>query len=169
MTLTGKASISATALAALLAAQPFRPVVVVGSSMQPTLSDRQMALVDARAYRGDPICPGDVVLLRWRGKVYVKRVAAVGGDRLPLARVAGDLTIVPAAAELGWMKRYAVRHPDRLRLATVRVPRGKVYVLGDNQTASIDSRHFGPVPAEAVIGRIVKARGMVWPERGRWL
>jgi signal peptidase I len=144
-------------------------MVVVGSSMQPALSDRQMALVDARAYRDDPVRTGDVVLLRWRGEVYVKRVAAVGGERVALARVDGDLTLVPESGELAWMKRYAGRHPDRLRLASVRVPRGMVYVVGDNQTASIDSRHFGPVPAAAVIGRVVEPRDDVLRRQERWL
>lgn len=153
--------IAVITLSALTAAQPFRPVVVVGSSMRPTLSDRQMTLVDARAYSDEPVCAGDVVVFRWRGKAYVKRVAAVGGARVPLARLDGDFTLVPRLGELAWMRRYAVRHPERLRLAYTRVPRGTVYVLGDNQTASIDSRHFGPVPIAAIVGRVLATRDVV--------
>ena len=44
------------------------------------------------------------------------------------------------------------------------VPPGEVYLLGDNRFDSIDSRNFGTVPADAVVGRVV---GRLLPLPGR--
>jgi signal peptidase I len=44
----------------------------------------------------------------------------------------------------------------------VREPRGERFLLGDNRSDSIDSRYFGPVPREAVVGTAVIE---LWPPR----
>ena len=44
------------------------------------------------------------------------------------------------------------------------VPPGALYLLGDNRLDSVDSRHFGPVPVAAVVGRV---DGRLFPSPGR--
>ena len=53
---------------------------------------------------------------------------------------------------------------DSQYFGPVTVPRGSVFVLGDHRSDSIDSRRFGAVPTDDVIGR-VDAR--IWPP-SRW-
>jgi hypothetical protein len=62
------------------------------------------------------------------------------------------------------------RQPDRLLIKRVRsvAPDARVDVRGDNEAASTDSRHFGPVPRRAVRGRVLyryapPARAGRWP------
>lgn len=76
---------------------------------------------------------------RWtagRREWMIKRVAAVPGDRLPGAMVA-------AAAHL----------------AGPSVPAGKLVVLGDNAARSCDSREIGYIPAERLLGVMLRRLG----------
>ncbi|WP_410641386.1 S26 family signal peptidase [Amycolatopsis sp. lyj-346] len=103
------------------------------------------------------LLPGDRVLVRRtrrprRGQVALLRFpqlpsGAPTGDQLLLKRVvavAGDR--IPA----GWAE------PDVHGLGGEVVPRGCAVVLGDNRPASWDSRHYGFVPRERIIGVMVR-------------
>jgi hypothetical protein len=43
------------------------------------------------------------------------------------------------------------------RLSTFTVPPGTIYLVGDNTSASIDSRHFGPVAISSIMGWVRNA------------
>lgn len=144
-------------LLALLAggALPWRPARVDGDSMRPTLGDGDRILVAA-----GPPARGDVVVLgspAGDGDL-VKRVVAVGGDRVALEDgvlvVNGAAVPEPHADPHGTDGEYAGPLP---------VPPGTVYLLGDRRGSSVDSREFGPVPADAVSGRVVLR---LWPAPG---
>lgn len=62
----------------LLFLQPFRPVLVVGESMMPTLGNRQ--LVIGKRIDGEPL-RGEVVVIDYDDESLVKRVAGLAGDR----------------------------------------------------------------------------------------
>jgi signal peptidase I len=93
-----------------------------------------------------------VVIFRLGEAFLVKRVARLPGDPVQEESV---LT-VRGVARSGYpsLGRAADAPPTSLR-SCPRVPNGHVYVLGDNSAVSEDSRHFGPVRAAAVVGRIV--------------
>ena len=167
-------------------AQTFR---IVGSSMEPTLLPGERVLV---VKVGGPIGRGDILVFRdpVRGKTrIVKRVVGVPGDRV-LVRgsevevlddaAAGAATNGAAggpgllAAGLSAEAAAAEPPPDALRPAArkdaprrpVRPPEsvreGHYFVLGDNRGRSRDSRHWGQLPEDAVVGRAVLR---VWPPR----
>ncbi|MCR6488723.1 S26 family signal peptidase [Amycolatopsis sp. OK19-0408] len=121
---------------------------VDGSSMTPALrpGDRVLVRRTRRARRGQ------VALLRYPAlpsgaptgeQLLLKRVVAVAGDRVPR-----DWSDVDAEG-----------------LAGRRVPPGNTVVLGDNRPSSWDSRHYGFVPRERLVGVVVRyvSRG---PSRG---
>ena len=88
---------------------------------------------------------------------FVKRVVARGGDRLMM--VDGRLV------RNGQPQREPYVRTDGCRSfcdfpREITVPRGHLYVLGDNRGASDDSRFWGPVPVEWVIGKV---RLRYWP------
>ena len=99
---------------------------IAEQSMQPALSAGDWTLGIRHPSR---VSTGDVVVVEMPGRPgfeIVKRVAAVGGETLETPE--GDMTV---AAE-------------------------DVWVLGDDPAAgSVDSRHFGPVPRQAVRARLV--------------
>ena len=77
----------------------------------------------------------------------IKRVIAVGGDRVEIrdnrVLVNGLVLDEPYLAPGAWM---APQGP-------VYVPDGHVWVMGDNRNNSRDSRSFGPIPVETIVGR----------------
>lgn len=153
---------------------------VPSGSMEPTLLPGDRVVVDMRAYGlrvpftqwavwdGDAPARGDVVVFRSPadGIRLIKRVVAIGGDRVDL--VDGRLAIngVPLAVDRDAPEDFgdvqvmlnldAGGGPD---LSDLRVPDGQVLVLGDHRGASIDGRYFGFVPAAAIYGQ---ARGVFW-------
>jgi signal peptidase I len=133
-------------LPALAFVQPFRPVVVTGNSMNPTFAPGQVIVAKTV---DKPLERGDVVLVRVNDTVMLKRVALIGGDRYLTSTHYGYRIFPPNERVLAVMVRKGVS------LSEVRVPAGHVFVVGDNLNASTDSRNFGPVAVEDVMGRVL--------------
>ncbi|CAI5746019.1 unnamed protein product [Peronospora destructor] len=106
----------------------------MGASMIPTIPDGSYILVErlSRCWRNWE--RGDLVQLRSptrrRGETITKRILALEGDVVEL------------------QPRF-----DKERKGKILVPKGHVWVEGDNPTYSVDSRHFGTVPIALLIGR----------------
>lgn len=134
-------------------------VVVEGGSMEPTLAPGSRVWVTKRGVRP---ARGDVVVFdapAGSGATHgelVKRVIATAGERVALRAC---IVFVDGVA-LDEPYRYPERECGAADLAELTVPTGSVFVLGDHRSASLDSRAFGPVPSDAVHGRV---RGPVWP------
>lgn len=129
----------------------FHPTTIAGPSMYPTLRDHDYVLITkglAKPQRGD------IVVLRvvYRGKSeeWVKRVVAVGGDRV---NVAGDLITVNGEGEK--FPHMIIDGGARWPVLQIDVPKGHVFVAGDNRTVALDSRLAGTFPATAIDGRVV--------------
>ena len=162
---------------------------VPSGSMQPTLQPGDRVVVDMSAYglripftrqvlvaRGTPQ-RGEVAVFASPedGTRLIKRVVAVGGDRVQL--LDGHLAVngqVLAADADGQSERFGSRLA-RLDLAdgggpdviSATVPAGHVLVLGDHRGRSADGRYFGFVQADAIYGRAVavywrKGEGLSW-------
>jgi signal peptidase I len=132
---------------------PLRPAIVSGESMTPTLRSGQVILC-SRDGRSEELHRGDVILFRRDGEVCVKRVFALGGDRFWQTQGFTARGNVPSLLAVGmrvtaWRQRY-----PRFRFQQVTVPEGTVYVVGDG-LSSVDSRAWGAVPSEHVLGRVV--------------
>jgi len=133
-----------------------RPFVVAGDSMSPTLEhgERLAALLPGAPERRDiVILDAPPQAKAPRGSTFVKRVVAISGDVVSCCS-SGQLVVNGEAVS----EPYAVR--SQPEIARVRVPEGDVFVLGDNRLDSEDSRSWGPVRANFVIGRVV-ARGAI--------
>jgi signal peptidase I len=84
----------------------------------------------------------------------IKRIVAIGGDTVEIKSgqlyINGAAVYEPYLLEQGGMPDYG---PEV-------VPRGMVFVMGDNRAVSYDSRRFGPVPVEDLLGEAVLR---IWP------
>jgi signal peptidase I len=167
---------------AIVVAVGVRTVVVqqfyiAGPSMETTLASDDRVLVNKLAYRWGSPSRGDVVVfdrITTDGEVLqhddlIKRVIAVGGETVELRDCA--LWVDGARVDEPWLSaRGAPPDPaDDLvaacgqpQMDPVRVPAGQVFLMGDNRAMSFDSRQFGPVDLDVLVGR---AFVVIWPAR----
>ena len=135
-----------------------RSVVSTGKvtdiSMLPTLDPGSYFLINKYVYRFSAPRRGDVVVLRplnhprW---LYVKRVVALGGETISVAK--GQVWVNSRLLEEPYVSGSTQPGMDPLR-----VPEGSYFLMGDNRPNSEDSRSFGPVPKERIVGKIKPKR-----------
>ncbi len=122
---------------------------VYGQSMEPNLHSDQRLVVEKISYSFHEPRRGDIVVLkspRAGSGLLIKRVIGLAGEKVEIK--GGKVYINEQPQE----ERYLSQHPQRGMRATV-VPLKHVFVLGDNRSFSNDSRAFGPVPLDNVVGR----------------
>lgn len=151
-----------TALAYFLATAILRTYSVNGPSMQPTLRNGEMVVVNQLAYRfGAQPQRGDVVALRPPSDpktIYVKRIIGVPGDTLyitPDAVYVNNHRLIETYVHL-----IDPSGPENEPLGVVKLDKNQYFVMGDNRQNSTDSRVFGYVPRQNIIGR---AEFVFWP------
>lgn len=141
-------------------AAPVRPGVVLGESMSPAFHNGQVFLA-APLSNPEGIATGDVVLVDVEGQVLLKRVYAVAGQEVWGLRSDdyGALfeRVIPES-EVSRVRQLAGTYRGLGELQVLEVPPGHVFVLGDSQADSYDSRHFGAVSVERVRGKVVVSR-----------
>jgi signal peptidase I len=143
-------------LAVLVAAFFVRLPQVAGLSMEPHILSGEYVLINTFAYRIGAPHHAEIVAFRHEGDaraVFIKRVIGVPGDRIRIDH--GQVYLNGAR-----LNEPYVRHADTRSFNEVAVPAACVYVLGDNRAESEDSRFFGPVGDDRLIGRAVAG---VWP------
>ncbi len=129
---------------------------VYGGSMQPNLHTNERLVVEKLTYHFHGPRRGDIVVLRdpdGGPDLLIKRVVGLPGERVTVAdgRVYVDGAVL-SEPYLNQMTTGGGR--------SWVVPPLQVFVMGDNRGASRDSRVFGPVPLEGVVGR---AMFRYWP------
>ncbi|MGA4643106.1 signal peptidase I [Limisphaera sp. 4302-co] len=130
-------------------------ICVEGASMVPTLRERHWYLASPLWLRWQGIQRGDIVVLRdpTDQTPVVKRVIAVEGDTVELR--GGRVFLNGRLLEEPYLPEGTRTDPIQRRWARVTCGPGEVYVLGDNRGVSADSREYGPVRSEAVVGRVL--------------
>jgi signal peptidase I len=142
----------------LFVAQPF---VVDGASMDPTFADGEYLIVDELTYQFHEPKRGSVLIFRYPkdpSKYFIKRVIGLPGETVILRD--GKITIVNDEKPEGfsWNEPYVTY--GRSDTATFVLGEGEYFVMGDNRAGSADSRVWGPVPEDNIIGRPIFR---LWP------
>jgi signal peptidase I len=132
-------------------AQPF---IVSGSSMDPTFENGEYLIVDELSYRLDEPERGDVIIFRYpkdTTKFFIKRIIGLPGETVV---VNGKSVIVkneanPEGLELD--ESYLSHETySNIRVA---LDEDEYFVMGDNRPASSDSRIWGPLSRDLIVGR----------------
>lgn len=147
------------AAVAVLVSTLFLPVIQVsGNSMEPTLSDGDvLVLLKSKHYERSQLC-----CISWQNKMLLKRIIGLPGDVVSIdtegnVTVNGVLLDEPYVSDKTLGECY-VTFPCQ-------VPEGKVFVLGDHRSTSIDSRssEIGCVDQDQIVGFVLF---QVWPIGG---
>lgn len=144
------------AAVAILVATLWLPVLqIYGSSMTPTLTDGQIVF----SLKTSEMEPGDIVAFYYNNKILIKRVIAEPGDWV---NIDAEGTVYVNDHELAepYLTEKAWGDPDIA--LPYQVPDGKLFVMGDHRSTSVDSRHtaVGCVAEEQIVGKIVFC---IWP------
>ena len=135
-----------------------KPYTIPSPSMEPTLETGDRVLVNRLSYHFRSPEVGDVVVFRPPGsesaEPFIKRVVAVAGDTVSVHE--GSLYVNGVTQ----VEPYVKEHPIDGELGEVTVNPGCVWVMGDNRNDSSDSRVFGEVPRESIVG---VAFAIYWP------
>jgi signal peptidase I len=150
--------------------------VIQENSMEPTLEETDVVVIDKVAYIFGNPQPGDIVAVIYgppdspRSVTIIKRIAATGGETVQFKEgrlyVDGSPRVLDVPKhhsastvvnninaadyeELKVLRRYGVNGPYK-------VCDNCFFLLGDNLEISADSRIFGSVPREAILGKVVK-------------
>jgi signal peptidase I len=140
-------------------AQPYK---VQQKSMQRTLEEDQYVLVDKLTPRFDAYNRGDIVVFEppedWgeSGTPFIKRVIGEPGDTVEI-RDDGVVYVNDSPLDEPYLYAEDVGGPPQPTtpsdLSTWTVPEGELFLMGDHRSNSADSRTFGSVPLDRVIGR----------------
>ena len=142
-------------------AQPFQ---VRQTSMERTLEPDQYVLVDKLTPRFDPFRRGDIVVLHppvgWEddtGTPFIKRVIGLPGETVRLGEDGNVYVDGQAIDESTYTYRddAGANEPTTIQTDQSEWTLGpdEVFVMGDHREASADSRSFGPVKLENIVGR----------------
>ena len=144
-------------LLALIAAFFVRTPQVSGPSMEPHIAPGEVVLINTLAYRFGEPRRGDIVAFRHVtdavSELFIKRVIGLPGDRV---RIDAGMVYVNGAK----IDEPYVTFADTRSFPELTVPPNSIFVLGDNRANSEDSRFFGAVPEDALVGRALAG---IWP------
>ncbi|MFD7839861.1 signal peptidase I [Streptomyces sp. NPDC059761] len=151
----------------------YRPYTVPTDSMMPTVNPGDRVI--AQRIDGGQVRRGDVVVFTdhtWSDTPMVKRVVAIGGDTVKCCGTGGRLTLNGKELDEPYLKRALPEgvaegaEPASDTPFEVTVPEGNLFLLGDQRSASLDSRSHlqeagqGTVPRSAVQARV---DALAWP------
>lgn len=133
---------------------------IQGYSMEPTLHNQEYIVVNRAAYFFQSPARGDIIVFRYPDNPredFVKRVIAIPGDVISV--IGNQVTVNTITLHEPYVAKANVTSPYRpiIKLA---VGKDRYFVMGDNRGSSSDSRQWGFVPRESIIGKAVL---IYWP------
>ncbi len=143
---------------AIVIVLPFRifiaqPYVVSGASMDPTFKNGDYLIVDQLSKRFELPERGSVLIIRYPlnpSKFFLKRLIAFPGETVQVKN--GQVSIVNSLNPSGIELSEPYVSYGKSDNFTTKLGENEYFVMGDNRASSSDSRAWGPLPKENIIG-----------------
>lgn len=137
----------------LFVAQPF---IVSGASMEPTFLNGQYLIVDELTYHFNEPQREDVIIFRYpkdTSQFFIKRIIGLPGETVMIRN--GQVEIKKADGSIATLSEPYVVNQGNGPDATFEIPQGEYFVMGDNRPESSDSRSWGLLPRQDIVGRAI--------------
>lgn len=156
---TAKVFLVSLAIIVPIRAYVVQPFFVRGASMAPSFLDGEYLVIDELSYdiHLRPLQRGDVIVFRYpldHSQYYIKRIIALPRERIRISN--GQIMIINAASPGGFVldeSPYLPAAETTEGTLDVQLRSDEVFIIGDNRDHSSDSRAWGPLPIDLVVGR----------------
>lgn len=122
----------------------FSPIRVNGASMNPTLNDKDIMILDEISYRFSEIERFNIVVVKEENEYLIKRIIGLPGEKIEYKD--NKLYID------GKYVKEDFKHMETMDFSTT-LGEDEYFIMGDNRTNSTDSRIFGPISRDEIIGK----------------
>ena len=150
-----------------------------GTSMRPTLSDRQFVFSFVDYYKNNKINYGDIVFLNVKGEEdqLIKRVVGLPGDKIEMKRgilivndkpktIDEELEMNVYEEKINDFKSFRIinitKADEEDYFEEIKIPKGFYFVLGDNREVSRDSRDIGLISENNIIDKYIPETHFVY-------
>jgi signal peptidase I len=137
----------------------FQPFFVKGQSMEPNYENGDYLIIDELSYRLRNPERGEVIVFRYPGDTtqrYIKRIIGLPGETVEIKN--GQVTIYKTDSTTETLNELSYLDSNIKTLAfgseRTALGTGEYFVLGDNRLVSSDSRRWGIVPKDNIIGKV---------------
>jgi signal peptidase I len=135
----------------------FEPFFIPSGSMEPTLQIGDKIIVNKIVYRFQEPKRGDIMVFKYPldpARDYIKRVIGLPGEKLEIKDSVIYINDQPIEEE------YLPSNSNSANFGPVNIPENAYFMMGDNRNNSQDSRVWGTLPNNYIIG---KALAVFWP------
>ena len=134
----------------------FQPFFVKGQSMDPNFENGDYLIVDEITYRFRAPQRGEVIVFKFPqnpSQRFIKRIIGLPGETVEIEN--GDIIIYKdGKAQILDESSYLFPHSETEGQIKINLKENEYFVLGDNRDFSYDSRRFGPLPKDKIIGKV---------------
>ncbi len=138
----------------------FQPFYVQGASMEPNFYDREYLIIDELSYRLRAPERGEVVVFKYPNnpqQYYIKRIIGIPGDTVKVTD--GDVFRIDTDGEVVLIDESEYLDDavttQSYNVSEITLDEEQYFMLGDNRSASYDSRYFGSVADSFLVGRVL--------------
>lgn len=150
----GKIALIAFVLVVGLRVFVFQPFLVRGESMEPNFHNWDYLIVDEISYRFGSPDRGDVIVFKFPNdpsQRYIKRIIGLPGETIEIEN--GEIKILRGAEQFTLNESAYLPNAETIGTSFITLENDEYFVMGDNRRYSSDSRSWGALPRENIIGK----------------
>ena len=131
-----------------------KPFIVSGASMDPTFATGQYLIVDELSYHFESPQRGDVIIFKYPldpTQYFIKRIIGLPGETVNIK--GGKVSVTKTDGNTQNLTEAYVKNIGNGADMSISIPLGQYFVMGDNRPESSDSRYWGLLPRDNMVGR----------------